>query len=884
MGKTVIIAEKPSVAAGIAKIVGATTPHKEKANGYLEGNGYQVTWAFGHLVGLDSPEDMGFTGGELPMMPQEWKTHIIQTGKDAAFDRGIRRQMEILEGLFASADRIIVATDAGREGELIFRYIYEYLGCTTPFDRLWISSLTDEAIRKGLAEVEDGRRYDALSAAAHSRSEADWLVGYNASRALRLATGYPRNLSLGRVQTPTLCMICERYDANKNFKPTPFWQIQAMAHKDMSNFTATTLKKYETKEPAVADSEKVKASRRLRVTKVEKKQAVSRPPLLFDLTALQRAANSKLGLTADETLKIAQSLYESKYLTYPRTGSCYIPEDVFKTIPSLIGRVSSYDRFASSADELKGAKLCRRSVNDSKVTDHHALLPTENIPKELKGKEKQVWELVCARMLEAFGEDSLSDVTKVEMECQGILFGARGSVITKAGWKAVNGVSSEVPDERKDKEGEDEEKDQRLPELHEGEVLECGGIEVVQKSDKPLPVYTDASLLGDMETCGRKIEDEELRQAMKDVGLGTPATRAATIEGLLSRGYVERQAKKLVPTDLGNQVWSFVKGRKIADVATTGEWERDLSLVEQGRMDAGAFNDGIRSFALEIIDDLMKNCRPIEGTTFTCPCCGKPMTKGKFSIYCKEETGGCGFRIPLETAGKKLTQEQIDVLASGGCTKLIKGFTAKSGAKFDAMIRVNKEARKCEFAFDDHSDEPPRRCPCCGKEMTGGRFSISCDAEKGGCGLVIRREMAGKTLPEAVLKALCEGRTTPVVKGFTSKAGKKFDAALRVNMEKKDVAFVFDEGGERLDGLVCPCCGGALADSGKSLSCGDAGCGFRLWKTQGGVRLTENQIRLLLSGKTVPLTGMTSKEGKKYSGTLSVDRAGRRIAIAFKRK
>lgn len=884
MGKTVIIAEKPSVAAGIAKIVGATTSHKEKANGYLEGNGYQVTWAFGHLVGLDSPEDMGFNGKMLPMIPATWKTHIIQTGKDAAFDKGIRRQMEILEGLFSAADRIIVATDAGREGELIFRYIYEYLGCTTPFDRLWISSLTDEAIRKGLAEVEDGHRYDALSAAAHSRSEADWLVGYNASRALSVATSYPRNLSLGRVQTPTLCMICERFDANKNFKPTPFWQIQALAHADQMNFTVTTLNKYTSREPAVADCAKVTASRKLKVTKVEKKQAVSKPPLLFDLTALQRAANSKLGLTADETLKVAQSLYEAKYLTYPRTGSCYIPEDVFRTIPSLITKVSSYARFASCASAMQGAKLCRKSVNDSKVTDHHALLPTENIPKDLKGKDKQVWELVCSRMLEAFGEDSLSDVTKVEMDCQGVLFGARGSVMTKAGWKAVNGVTAEVADSKKDAEGEEEEKDQKLPELREGQILDCGNIEVVQKTDKPLPIYTDASLLGDMETCGKRIEDEELRQAMKDVGLGTPATRAATIEGLLMRGYVERQAKKLVPTELGNQVWSFVRGRKIADVATTGEWERDLALVEQGKIRPDSFNERIKAFVLDIINDLTENCKPIEGTSYKCPCCGKPMTKGKFSIYCQASSGGCGFKIPLEASGKSLTHEQIEALASGGSTKLIKGFTSKSGSKFDAKIRVNKEERKCEFAFDDHSDEPTRTCPCCGKEMTSGRFSVTCDTEKGGCGLIIRREVAGKALPETAMKALCEGKTTAMMKGFKSKAGKSFEAALKVDKDKREVIFVFDgDSGEKLEGLVCPCCGAALEDSGNHLSCkGDDSCGLVIYKTQGGVRLTQTQLKLLLSGKPVPVAGMKNKEGKKYNATLFIDMESHTVGRRFK--
>lgn len=798
MAYTLIIAEKPSVAAGIAKVVGANTPHREKANGYLEGGGYRVTWAFGHLVGLDSPEQMGFTGGELPMIPEKWKTHIINGGKPQTkeMDALVAKQMKVLKDLFNGAESIIVATDAGREGELIFRYIYEYLECRTPFDRLWISSLTDEAIRKGLGELKSGRSYDALSEAAHARSEADWLVGYNASRALRLSAGYKGTLSLGRVQTPVLCMVCDRFNANKNFVPTPFWQIKALVHKDMENFEVLTDKKYSTEAAAKEDLEKVNASKKMRVTKVEKKQVATKPPLLFDLTALQQAANSKFGLTADETLKVAQSLYEKKYLSYPRTGSRYVPEDVFHTIPTLIKKVEAYGRFSNAAASMAGKKLCRKSVDDAKVTDHHALLPTDNIPSSLDGNEKKIWELVCGRMLEAFGEDSVSDKTTAEFDCAGVLFKATGSVLVKAGWKAIFGAQEAIESEKdkKGQEGDDDEPDGRLPNLVEGEVLPAAKTEVVRKTDKPLPIYTDASLLEDMKTCGKKIEDEELKEAMKDVGLGTPATRAATIEALIKRGYIVRQNKKLIPTDLGTSIADIVRGRKIANVETTGEWERELGRIERGELPKKQFDEGIKSFVLEIIDDLQKNCKSLEGVsasgepTRTCPVCGKQMKNMKFSVTCDAESGGCGFKIGREIAGKKLPASVIDALAAGKTTATIKGFRSKSGKPFEAKLRVNKTEKKVEFAFDDKPavTMTGRTCPVCGGQLEDKGALLEC-----GCGLKLWKTVAGAKLTDNQLDAILAGKTVPV-SGMKSKAGKSFNASLRFNAEEKKVDFVFE--------------------------------------------------------------------------------------------
>lgn len=793
MSYKLIIAEKPSVAKSIAKVVGASTPHMQKANGYIEGNGYRVTWAFGHLIGLNSPEAMGFPSPTLPILPETWETHVIESSnKDLAATTA--KQVELLGKMFKEAEEIIVATDAGREGELIFRYIYEYLKCKTPFRRLWISSLTDEAIRDGMVNLKNGYEMDNLSAAAHSRGEADYLVGFNASRALRIATNYKGILSLGRVQTPVLCMICDRYLANKNFVPTPFWQISALVHKDMTNFEVLSKRKYNNEKEAKDDEATVNNSKQMRVVSVEKKQVTTTPPLLYDITTLQRAANSKYGFTAEETLSIVQGLYEKKYMSYPRTGSRYIPEDVFKTIPGLIRAVGKYGTFASFADELEGKKLCRKSVDNTKVTDHHALLPTNVVPSSLTGKEKQIYEMVAMRLFEAFGENSIADRTSVELDCAGIRFVATGSVIVKAGWKKVSGHEEEKSDNGDEK--NDKEKEVTLPVLKEGETLPAGTVKTLRKTDNPPAIYTDNTLLSDMETCGKKIEDEELREAMKDVGLGTPATRAATIEILIKRNYIARQGKKIIPSELGMTVASLVKGRKIADVATTGEWEKALSEIEQGKAEKTVFDKRIRSYVLELIDDIQTHSRPLEGVstsiepTRTCPCCGKPMLNQKFSITCNQESGGCGFKISREIAGKKLPLSAINTLAEGKETSLIKGFKSKSGKPFDAKLKVDREQKKVAFSLGDAPSGPSLPgmvCPCCGNTMTDDKWKLACE-----CGFKLFKTQGGVALKEEEIRHLLSGDGVHLT-GMLSKAGKKYNATLKVNTQEKKIDFTFDK-------------------------------------------------------------------------------------------
>lgn len=792
MSYRLIIAEKPSVANSIAKIVGATTPHKDGPCGYLEGRGYKVTWAFGHLVGLMTPSQMGLTKENLPVFPSAWSTKVLgkkgKTGKEEP-DPMVNKQMKTLDALFKGASEIIVATDAGREGELIFRYIYEHLGCTTPFSRLWISSLTDEAIRNGMNNLKDGHEYDNLSAAAHARSQADWLVGFNASMALSAFSGFKGVVSLGRVQTPTLGMICQRYEDNKSFVPVPYWMLEVATAKAGVRFNVTSEKKYEVETVADEDLRRTKQACQLKVISVEKKQTHTKPPLLHDLTSLQRAANGKYGFTADDTLKMAQSLYEKKYLTYPRTGSRYIPADVFGEIPALIDKICGYETFASAARALKGKKLCRKSVNDSKVTDHHALLPTGVMPKDMTDKERKVYDLVCGRMLEAFGEDHVADVTNVIFTAGDVRYKAHGSIPVYMGWKQVFGNAPE-PAEGK----EDEDPDVQLPELKEGDLLPIEDAKKVEKFTKPLPIYTDSSLLGEMETCGKRIEDEEAREAMKDVGIGTPATRAQTIEILIRREYIYREKKKLIPTELGLSVWHIVKGRKISDVKTTGEWERDLGLVESGKMPSARFNAGIEQFVKDIIEDLRQNCTKLEGMESQepvrdCPCCHRKMKNMKFNILCDTADGGCGYKVPREVAGKKLPAKAIDALCAGKATPKIKGFKSKSGKSFDASISPNLETREMKFVFDDQAPKIGTMvCPLCGGEVKDDAFSLHCE-----CGLKISKKICGKTLTEANLKTILSGKTAMIYGMVSKKTGKKFDAGVRLNKADKSTELVFSK-------------------------------------------------------------------------------------------
>ncbi len=638
-----VIAEKPSVAKDIAKIVGA----KSRKDGYFEGNGYKVTWAFGHLVELAMPEEYGWKGfdaAHLPMLPTTFKLVVRQkrTGKTSAADPGVVKQLKVIKDVFGSCDEIIVATDAGREGELIFRYIYEYIGCKTPFRRLWISSLTDKAIREGFAHLRPGSTYDTLHVSARCRSEADWLVGLNASQALAVAAH--GNYSLGRVQTPTLRMICERYLENKHFVPQKYWQLKAMTEKSGVKFVAWSDTRYEEAGKATAALTAVRGDGSLQVDKVQRKEARQEPPLLYDLTALQKEANTKLNFSADKTLSIAQSLYEKKVMSYPRTGSRYISEDVYDEMPGRVALLCGYSPLSSPSKALSGKPLNKRSVNDNKVTDHHALIVTENLPgpNTLTDDEEKIYHLVASRMLEAFGTACIKDVTTAILVSAGMSFTVRGSVVKEAGWRSVRG-------EREEPEGDDDEC-ASLPPLQEGEVLPLVTAEAVEKQTKPKPLHTESSLLAAMETAGKDIDDEEVRASMKDTGIGTPATRAAIIETLFRREYIERQKKSLVPTAKGLAVHEVVKDKMISDVAMTGKWEAALNGIVDGRSKAEAFRAAIVQYTKQITQELLA----VQGDTLRtasaqavptakCPLCGGEVRLYPKLAKCQNEA--CGLKI-----------------------------------------------------------------------------------------------------------------------------------------------------------------------------------------------------------------------------------------------
>ena len=692
-----LIAEKPSVAKDIARIIGAT----RRNDGYLSGNGYMVTWAFGHLIQLAMPEAYGvanFRRESLPVIPERFQLipRQVKAEKGYKADPGVLKQLKVIKDVFDRCDRIIVATDAGREGEAIFRYIYSYTGCTKPFVRLWISSLTDKAIREGLENLKDGREYDNLYRSAKARSEADWLIGINATQALSVAAGQGV-FSLGRVQTPTLVMICSRFLENRNFVPTKFWQLKASTASGGISFTAQSTAKWEQQPEAIAALQRVKDAGQLAVKSVERKETSQEPPLLYDLTTLQKEANTKLDFSADKTLSIAQSLYEKKVMSYPRTGSRYISEDVFDEMPGRVALLGQYPRFAGYAAGLNGVTLNRRSVNDGKVTDHHALIVTENLPGELSKDERAVYELVAGRMLEAFSGRCVKDVTTAVLSAGDTDFTVKGAVMKEAGWRGVfSGQET----------GEDEET-VNLPPLQEGENLPISNMELLEKHTKPKPLHTESSLLAAMENAGKELEDTGLNASLKDAGIGTPATRAAIIETLFARQYIVREKKNLVPTDKGLAVYRIVKDKKIADVEMTGMWETALAKIEAGSMDADTFRKGIEVYTRQITAELLSvQLSVATGETCPCPKCGS----GRILFYpkvAKCSNVDCTLTIFRNKCDKQLSDKQIVELVTKRKTGLIKGFKGKNGKAFDASLVLDGEFNVA-FSFPEKKGKPKK--------------------------------------------------------------------------------------------------------------------------------------------------------------------------------
>ena len=684
---TCIIAEKPSVARDIARIVRATS----KQDGYLEGCGYLVTWAMGHLIALAMPEAYGFSAykaEDLPIRPNPFQLVVRQVRKDKEYvsDPAALKQLKVIRSCFDKADRIIVATDAGREGELIFRYIYQHLGCRKPFDRLWISSLTDKAIREGLSNLKPGSHYDNLYHSAKARSEADWLVGINASRALSIARrgGY----SLGRVQTPILAMVCRRYIENRDFSSVPYWKLSALIEKEGVSLKTVGKEDYESEALAQTVLATLRSQSRLKVESVARKVTHTSPPLLYDLTALQKEANRRHGFSADKTLSIAQSLYEKKITTYPRTGSRYISEDVFEEVPALLRKTGM----------PLSNPLNRHSVDNAKITDHHAIIPTGETPSGLSTDEITIYQMVANRFIEAFSPNSEEERMLVRFTDGTNTFTWKAYRQISLGWKAVQKAKEAEADKKEDS---DEHILSSLPNLTEGEVLSLVNADITEHKTKPKPLYTEATLLSAMENAGKEVEDAESKKAMAECGIGTPATRANIIETLILRDYIRRDKKSIIPTEKGLAVYEIVKDKKIANAEMTGSWELALAAIEAGKMPSDKFSQGINSYVGTICEELLSlSSEQKSYPVYRCPKCGQKSV----GIYakvakCRHET--CGFHVFREVCGIHLSEDNIRDLISSGRTPILKGLTSKAGKKFNARL-VLGEDYATSFEFENN--------------------------------------------------------------------------------------------------------------------------------------------------------------------------------------
>lgn len=684
-----VIAEKPSVAREIAALLGAT----EKKEGFLAGSGYQVTWALGHLIGLGMPEDYGLQGfqrDKLPILPDPFILTVRKVKKDKGYvtDTGALKQLRIIEQVVSRSESIIVATDAGREGELIFRYIYDYLKCIKPFDRLWISSLTEKAIRQGFENLKPGSDFDALYEAAKGRSRADWLVGINASQALSIAAG-SGIYSLGRVQTPTLALICKRYMDHKNFDIQKYWQIQLVHRKDFIDFKSLSKTRWDDKKKADELLRSIERNGPAKVTAVDRKPVTEQPPLLFDLTGLQKEANKKLNFSADETLSISQSLYEKKFITYPRTGSKYIPEDLWQEIPNLIRSLGDSPSFKEVASKIQWGHFNKRIVNDLKVTDHHGLLITDRIPSALPAKEKAIYDMITLRLLEAISQACTKEITNVTLEVLHCDFTLKGCKILEQGWRAIKGSFVE----------EDAEVEQDLPALKIGDELKIINSMVLEKKTVAPALYTEAGLLSAMETAGKEIENEEERKILQNVGIGTPATRASIIETLFSRDYIKREKKSLIPTEKGMKVYELVKDKKIADAAMTAEWELALQKIENGESNSHAFQKEMELYSDSITKELLSTSIVKENIPeLICPkCkCHQLLILDRI-VKCPNEK--CEWIQFRNICGVQMSIAEIENLISKGKTSLIKGMKSKAGNKFDAYIVLSAQA-ETSFEFD----------------------------------------------------------------------------------------------------------------------------------------------------------------------------------------
>ena len=845
----VCIAEKPSVAREIANVLGAT----RRMDGYLEGNGYQVTWTFGHFCQLKEPDDYQpewkrWSLHNLPMIPDSFGIKLMRR------DEGVVKQFNTIKRLVDEATEVINCGDAGQEGEVIQRWVLMEAKCRKPVKRLWISSLTEEAIRQGFANLREAKEFDSLYQAGKSRAVGDWLLGLNATRlfTLKYTTFQDKQLlSIGRVQTPTLALLVERWHEIQNFRPEPYWVLRTEYRGTMFSHMAApdkikdadaapdnksrlrALGYFVTEEEAREALEAVRPAL-LRVTDVEIKKGRESPPRLFDLTSLQVQCNNQLSLSAEDTLKIVQALYEKKAVSYPRVDTTFLPDDQYPKIPGIL-RGIGYDALTKP---LLAAKIPKtpKVFNNNKVTDHHAIIPT-GAAGPGGGMESSVYDIIARRFIAAFYPDCEVSNTTVLAEAAERPFRVRGRQILNPGWRVVYGNPEEqtapkpaqAPSPNNQAPEEDDVVATVLPSFVKGE---SGPHEprLDSKTTQPPKDYTEATLLRGMETAGRNIDDDELRQAMKENGIGRPSTRAAIIETLFKRNYIRREKKRIIPTPTGVELIGLIRNPTLKSAELTGQWEHKLRQIERGELSSEGFLGELSALVREMVHEVKQdnrgrmvtsgsaenelkvkseelkaanekssaksktpNASPSTSNSSAngigyCPACKTGhVVRGKTAFGCVRFREGCNFRLPAEIHGKKLSDPQVKALLAKGRTPVMKGFIGAEGQKFDAAIGLDTAFRPILLQVADSKpgatpDSGLIPCPVCKLgTMLKGKAAYGCSRFREDCQFRVAFEWGGKQLTETQLKQLLRRGETGVIKGFISaKTGNKYDAALKV--------------------------------------------------------------------------------------------------------
>jgi DNA topoisomerase-3 len=753
----VCIAEKPSVAKEIANVIGAKT----RKDGYFEGNGYQVTWTFGHFCTLLPPQDYKpqwkrWDLNSLPMLPDHFETKLMS-------DKGVQKQFKIIKGLFKKASTVINCGDAGTEGELIQRWVIKEASYKGTVQRLWISSLTSEAIRKGFEDLKPASKFDNLFYAASSRAIGDWLLGMNATRLYTLKYGgHKQVLSIGRVQTPTLAMLVKRHHEIEKFIPEPYWELHTV-YRDVT-FKNTT-GRFEKIEEGQELLQKI-TDKDLVITKVEKKDGKEYAPKLYDLTSLQVHCNNKYGFSAEKTLKIVQKLYEMKVVSYPRVDTTYLPEDVYPKVPGILKGLSHYDQFTSQI--LKGKiRKSKKVFDDKKVTDHHAIIPTGE-QQNLGGEQQQVYDMIVRRFLAVFLPDCKVAKTTVQAKVENVEFDAKGKEIIDEGWRILFPKKDKSSNESNDDKDNDD--DSVLPSFTEGEQGPHQPA-LLEKMTKAPSYYTEASLLRAMETAGKHVDDDELRELMKANGIGRPSTRANIIETLFRRKYTYRRKKQVLPTEIGIQLIETIKNELLISAELTGQWEKRLKEIEQGSYSPKPFIQDMKKMVDDLVTEVRMEKNVARFTSSDTKSYGKPkerkktsrsntksskskasmkcpkcsigtVVKGKTRYGCTQYKDGCDFAIPFVFMGKKISDNQVKRLVDKGSTVKLKGF--KTGnSKVDGQIVVGENKQVVfqqtgssplvvQKTTTNVSDMPV--CPKCRKgKLIRGKTAYGCSLWKTGC-------------------------------------------------------------------------------------------------------------------------------------------------------